>query len=117
MALNETHDPKLSSWVASADAPGTDFPIQNLPLGVFRRAGSNEAFRGGIAIGDQIFDLAAALQSHRTAFAISSGRPTRPIGTFFSIALREHRPDRPRPFGRPSVTPWLTFCSMTDTWF
>ena len=62
MALNETHDPKLSSWVASADAPGTDFPLQNLPLGVFRRAGSNEAFRGGIAIGDQIFDLAAALQ-------------------------------------------------------
>src|ERR1700686_49988 len=59
MALNETHDPRLESWVASANAAGTDFPIQNLPLGVFRRAGSAEAFRGGVAIGDQILDLAA----------------------------------------------------------
>jgi fumarylacetoacetase len=63
MALDETHDPGLTSWVASANAHGTDFPIQNLPLGVFRRAGSAEAFRGGIAIGDQILDLAAALHA------------------------------------------------------
>jgi fumarylacetoacetase len=39
----------------------TDFPIQNLPHGVFRRASANEAFRGGIAIGDQILDVGAAL--------------------------------------------------------
>ncbi|MFY7954560.1 MAG: fumarylacetoacetase, partial [Burkholderiaceae bacterium] len=57
-ALNETHDPKLSSWVASANLPGTDFPIQNLPFAVFRRKGSDEAFRGGVAIGDQVLDLA-----------------------------------------------------------
>src|SRR6202050_4627744 len=63
MALNETHDPQLSSWVAAANTAGTDFTLQNLPLGVFRRAGSSEAFRGGVAIGDQILDLAAALQS------------------------------------------------------
>jgi fumarylacetoacetase len=63
MALNETHDPGLDSWVASANAPGTDFPIQNLPLGVFRRAGSAEPYRGGVAIGDQILDLAAALST------------------------------------------------------
>jgi fumarylacetoacetase len=63
MALNETHDAGLTSWVASANARGTDFPIQNLPLGVFRRAGSGEAFRGGVAIGDQILDLAAALNA------------------------------------------------------
>jgi len=37
--LNETHDPQLTSWVASANTAGTDFPIQNLPFGVFRRAG------------------------------------------------------------------------------
>jgi len=58
-ALNETHDPTLSSWVASANLPGTDFPIQNLPFAVFRRKGSDEAFRGGVAIGDQVLDLAA----------------------------------------------------------
>ncbi|WP_029000002.1 fumarylacetoacetase [Azohydromonas australica] len=58
--LNETHDPALRSWVASAHRAGTDFPIQNLPFAVFRRKGSLEAWRGGVAIGDQIVDLAAA---------------------------------------------------------
>ncbi|MDN0082774.1 fumarylacetoacetase [Crenobacter sp. SG2305] len=57
--LNETHDPALTSWVASANRAGQDFTIQNLPFGVFRRAGSDEAFRGGVAIGDEIVDLAA----------------------------------------------------------
>ena len=57
--LNETHDPKLSSWVAAANLPGNDFPIQNLPFAVFRRKGSAETFRGGVAIGDQVLDLAA----------------------------------------------------------
>ncbi len=55
--LNETHDPALKSFVASANDGGTDFPIQNLPFAVFRRVGSDEAFRGGVAIGDQIVDL------------------------------------------------------------
>ena len=59
MPLNETHDPALRSWVASAQVAGTDFPIQNLPFAVFRRQGSSEAWRGGVAIGDQIVDLAA----------------------------------------------------------
>jgi fumarylacetoacetase len=58
-ALNATHDPKLRSWVASANEAGTDFPIQNLPLGRFRAAGSSEAFRIGVAIGDQVLDLRA----------------------------------------------------------
>lgn len=56
--LNHTHDPSARSWLQSANV-GSDFPIQNLPIAVFRRAVSNEAFRGGIAIGDQIVDLAA----------------------------------------------------------
>lgn len=60
---NETHDPALRSWVASANVAGTDFPLQNLPFAVFRRRGSAEAFRGGVAIGDQILDLAAASRS------------------------------------------------------
>jgi fumarylacetoacetase len=57
--LNETHDPALTSWVTSANIPGTDFPIQNLPFAIFRRQGSDDAFRGGVAIGDQVVDLAA----------------------------------------------------------
>lgn len=59
---NETHTPTLRSWVASANEAGTDFPIQNLPFAIFRRKGTNEAFRGGVAIGDQVVDLAAAGQ-------------------------------------------------------
>lgn len=58
LELNHTHDPEARSWLESANAAGTDFPIQNLPFGVFRRAGSSEAFRGGVAIGDQVMDLA-----------------------------------------------------------
>ncbi len=57
--INETHDPALESWVASAQSTDSDFPLQNLPFGVFRTAGSQEPWRGGVAIGDQILDLAA----------------------------------------------------------
>ena len=57
MATNETHDPSRRSFVESANS-NSDFPIQNLPFGVFRRRGSNEAARVGIAIGDQILDVA-----------------------------------------------------------
>ncbi|MBR9908972.1 MAG: fumarylacetoacetase [Gammaproteobacteria bacterium] len=59
MRLNETHASALTSWVASANSPGCDFPIQNLPFAQFRRRGSAEAFRGGVAIGEQIVDLGA----------------------------------------------------------
>lgn len=62
-SLNDTHLPGLQSWVASAHAAGTDFPIQNLPYAVFRRQGSAEPLRGGVAIGDQILDLAAVAQA------------------------------------------------------
>ncbi len=57
--MNATHDPKLKSWVESANDPASDFPIQNLPFGVFRRKKTNETPRGCVAIGDQILDLAA----------------------------------------------------------
>jgi fumarylacetoacetase len=59
IAINATHDPKLRSWVASANAAGCEFPIQNLPFGRFRPAGSSEGFRVGVAIGDQVLDLKA----------------------------------------------------------
>ncbi len=57
--MNRTHDPDLRSWVESANDPACDFPIQNLPFGIFRRKGGKESPRGGVAIGDQILDLAA----------------------------------------------------------
>ena len=57
--LNETHDPARRSFVESANAPGCDFPIQNLPFGVFRPAAGLPP-RVGVAIGEQILDIAAA---------------------------------------------------------
>src|SRR3954468_9776478 len=56
-ALDKTHDPELKSWVESAQ--GSDFPIQNLPFGVFRNKNNKDRPRGGVAIGDQILDLKA----------------------------------------------------------
>jgi fumarylacetoacetase len=56
--LDHTHDPRLESWVTSANGH-PDFPIQNLPLGVFSSSGGSP--RGGVAIGEQILDLRAAL--------------------------------------------------------
>ncbi|MEO7851946.1 MAG: fumarylacetoacetase [Rubrivivax sp.] len=55
-----THNPNLKSWVESANSPGTDFPVQNLPFGKFRRLDSGEPWRIGVAIGDQILDLKLA---------------------------------------------------------
>jgi fumarylacetoacetase len=57
--VNETHDPKRISWVESAQGH-SDFPIQNLPYGIFRRRGSSGPPAVGVAIGDQILDVAAA---------------------------------------------------------
>ncbi|HEX2246073.1 MAG TPA: fumarylacetoacetase [Arthrobacter sp.] len=56
--LDQTHDPKLESWLPSANGH-PDFPIQNLPLGIFSPGGGEP--RGGVAIGDYIIDLPAAL--------------------------------------------------------
>jgi fumarylacetoacetase len=60
--LNDTHDPSLRSWVESAGARGTDFPIQNLPFGVFKGPRSGDQERIGVAIGDQILDLTACIR-------------------------------------------------------
>jgi fumarylacetoacetase len=55
--LNETHDPKYKSWVDSANRPGSDFPLQNLPFGIYRRLGSVDTPRLCVAIGDYALDV------------------------------------------------------------
>jgi fumarylacetoacetase len=74
--LNTTHDPALRSWVASANVAGCDFPIQNLPFGRFRRAGTSEPFRLGVAIGDQVLDLkAAGIVDHENMNTLMAAAP------------------------------------------
>lgn len=81
------------SWVASANGH-PDFPLQNLPLGMFSVNGS--APRSGVAIGDCILDLHAALdafegQARRAVEATAGGQ----LNAFFElgrgprVALRE----------------------------
>jgi hypothetical protein len=88
--LNHTHDSGRRSWVASAHADGGDFPIQNLPFAVFRRVGSNEAFRGGVAIGDQVIDLAAlsAAGALTGAAALAAAACRQPALNDFSRSAR-----------------------------
>jgi fumarylacetoacetase len=95
--INETHDPALRSWVQSANIPGCDFPIQNLPLAVFRRNVGTEPWRGGVAIGDSIVDLGAAhaagvFSGEAAVAAAHAAQPTlnglMALGTRHSSALR-----------------------------
>ena len=64
--MNETHDPALRSWVESANDPQSDFPIQNLPFGVFSTGGKP---RCGVAIGDRIVDVSAVADAFTDAAA------------------------------------------------
>lgn len=58
--LNATHDPARRSFVASANTADTDFPIQNLPFGVFA---DGHGARGGVALGDAVIDLSRLLET------------------------------------------------------
>jgi len=55
--LDETHDPGARSWVESANAAASEFPVQNLPFGVFRRRDKGADARVGVAIGDRVLDV------------------------------------------------------------
>ena len=61
--INETHDPNLRSFIESANSADTDFPIQNLPFCVFKRAETYEDVRVGIAIGDFVLDVYPCYES------------------------------------------------------
>ena len=92
--MDSTHDQSLKCWVASAN--GHDqFPIQNLPIGIFTPAEGRR--RGGIAIGDSILDvgglLAAGVLTGDAAVAASAAcgdtlNPLLELGGRFRLALR-----------------------------
>jgi fumarylacetoacetase len=92
--LDETHDPELRSWVASANRPECDFPIQNLPLGVFRKPRDPRP-RLGVAIGDFILDLRPWLEGQNLNgyFRLPSAQ-RRDLRREWSACLRESAPHR-----------------------
>jgi fumarylacetoacetase len=100
IALDETHDSKVQSWVESANVAGADFPVQNLPFGVFRRRNAGAEARVGVAIGDRILDL-DGMQSDglladedvrlaANACASDSLNPLMALGTGPRRVLRRH---------------------------
>src|SRR5271168_294306 len=98
-AIDETHDPKRQSWVETANGHA-DFPLQNLPLGVFSPPGNtvpDARARGGIAIGDKIFDIKAAFAAGllsgeaETAAKAASGGTLNPLMALGSAPRRALR--------------------------
>ena len=94
IVLDETHDRGRRSWVTSANVAGADFPLQNLPLGVFRSG--TTAPRIGVAIGDRVLDLRAAVETGAIALPLPLAEACRsPVlnglmrsGADGSVALR-----------------------------
>jgi fumarylacetoacetase len=95
--LDHTHDSNRQSWVASADGH-PDFPIQNLPLGVFSPPeGVNR--RGGVAIGDMILDLGAAADAglfHGAARDAAEAASSGFLNDFFALGAAPRKALRAR---------------------
>jgi fumarylacetoacetase len=94
--MDATHDPALTSWVSSANVAGGDFPIQNLPFGIFAQ-GAEDSGRVGVAIGDMIVDVMAVhaeglLAGDAEAAGRACARPhlndLMALGSRFRAALR-----------------------------
>jgi fumarylacetoacetase len=76
--LKATLDPQRKSWIESANDAACDFPIQNLPFGVFSTA-SNANARVGVAIGDSVVDLAVLHEAGLLRLAAVSGGATQNV--------------------------------------
>ena len=74
--LDATHDPERESWLESANAPDTDFPVQNLPYARFRRQGSDDALSVGVAIGDH---------GRSSSIVVSGQGVRRPLGQIKTV--------------------------------
>ena len=74
--IDHTHHPGLQSWVESANQPGTDFPIQNLPFATFRKR-AEERTRVGIAIGDMVLDASEAFDIESIERVLAMSRDKR----------------------------------------
>jgi fumarylacetoacetase len=89
--MDETHDPSRVSWVGGAE-PGSDFPVQNLPLGIFSEAKGMR--RPGVAIGDYILDLAAAADLLDEEWRSDLAQPV--LNAWLSRGPQDHRALRQR---------------------
>lgn len=111
MSIDETHDPARVSWVDSANGH-PDFPIQNLPFGIFSPAGGDA--RAGTAIGDRILDLRMAAQTGLLAEPAAQALTSPTLNDLLALPRADRRHLRRRlsallgdPANRPSIEPML----------
>jgi fumarylacetoacetase len=90
---DDTHDPSLRSWVESAQGH-PDFPIQNLPYGVFSPSG-REA-RIGVAIGDMILDLRACADARLLPENVAALARESTLNLLMSLPVADRRALRQR---------------------
>ena len=91
ISINETHAADLVSWVDSANAVGSEFPIQNLPFGIYRASAGDDP-RACVAIGSQVFDLAgvdAAMGPNLNALAAAGQNTWHDLRGKLSSALSD----------------------------
>jgi fumarylacetoacetase len=86
MSLDETHDPSRVSWVSGAE-PGSDFPLQNLPLGIFSEAKGLR--RPGVAIGDYVLDLSGIADLLEEEWREDLSRPV--LNAWLARGPEDHR--------------------------
>ncbi|WP_336957848.1 fumarylacetoacetase [Sphingobium aquiterrae] len=84
--IDETHDPALTSWVDSAQGH-RDFPVQNLPFGIFSPAGGHA--RIGVAIGDMILDLAACADEGLLPTAVVDAAGGATLNALFALPVED----------------------------
>jgi fumarylacetoacetase len=90
---DETHDPALTSWVASAKGH-RDFPIQNLPYAIFSPRGEHP--RAGVAIGDAILDLRACAEAGLLPPAVAAACSEPQLNALMALAPDARRALRRR---------------------
>jgi fumarylacetoacetase len=122
-SIDFSHDPNLRSWVESANQKDTDFPIQNLPFGVFRKKDSAESSRIGVAIGNQILDLALCCEAGllerlpeqlQAACKAQNLNPLMAMGREASLALRHRLSELLRYDAQKSLPERQMLVSMSD---
>ncbi len=99
--LDATHDPAVTSWVDGADGH-PDFPVQNLPFGVFQPPGASDSApdaRGGVRIGDFVLDLkglagSGLLTGNAQIGAEAAARST--LNAFFALGKTQRQALRGR---------------------
>lgn len=91
--VDETHDPDRVSWVESANGH-PEFPVQNLPLGVFERDGYTP--RIGVAIGDCILDLKAVADAGHLSETPAQVFRADVLNAFFALDGQARRDARKR---------------------